>query len=106
MRQLDLKNFHSVPGQEARLARLVRHLDARLRDFGPGGPEVLASDQETGVVTARFPGHDTARILEQLEHRCGVSVGLEGDRAVFHLSPDVRFEDLDYLWGCLFDLLS
>ena len=29
-----------------------------------------------------------------------------GDCALFLLSPDTRFEDLDYLWGSLFDLLA
>jgi len=106
MRRVDLKTPRSLPGQEERTARLVRHLDARLRDFGPGGPEVLEADQETGVVTARFPGHDTARVLEGLEGEYGVSAGLEDGLAVFRLSPGVPFEDLDYVWGCLFDLLS
>ena len=30
----------------------------------------------------------------------------DGDCALFLLSPDTRFEDLDYLWGSLFDLLA
>ncbi|MCF2662808.1 hypothetical protein [Pseudoflavonifractor phocaeensis] len=106
MRNVDLKTARSTPGQENITARLVRHLDARLRDFGPGGPEVLEADQNAGVVTARFPGHDTARVLGRLEGEYGVSAGQENGLAVFRLSPDVPFEDLDYVWGCLFDLLS
>lgn len=106
MRTVDLKTARPVPGQEARVARLVRHLDARLRDFSPGGPEVLEADQDAGVVTARFPGHDSARVLSRLEREYGVSAGLENGSAVFRLSPGTRFEDLDYVWGCLFDLLS
>lgn len=106
MRTVDLKTFRPATGQEARTARLVRHLDARLRDFGPGGPEVMEADQASGVVAARFPGHDTARILARLKEEYGVSARLEKDTAVFRLSPDTRFEDLDYVWGCLFDLLS
>lgn len=106
MRTVDLKTVRSVPGQEDRVARLARHLDARLRDFGPGGPEVLEADQDAGVVNARFPGHDTAQVLARLEGEHGVFVGLKDGVAVFRLSPDTRFEDLDYVWGCLFDLLS
>ena len=106
MRTVDLKTARPVPDQEARVARLVRHLEARLRDFGPGGPEVLEADQAAGVVTARFPGHDSAWVLSRLEREYGVSAGLENGLAVFRLSPDVPFEDLDYVWGCLFDLLS
>ena len=104
MRQLDLTRSAPGAGQE-RTARLARHLEARLRDFGPGGPEVLSCDQRTGTVTARFPGHSTMDILEQLDTRFHIRAAREGETAVFHLSPDTRFEDLDYLWGCLFELL-
>ena len=104
MRTVDLNSARPAPGQAERTARLVRHLAARLQDFGPGGPEVLSADQAAGLVTARFPGHDTGAVLERLKKR-GISVLLEGDRAVFLLSPDVRFEDLDYVWGCLFEIL-
>lgn len=105
MKQLDLSKPSPAAGQEARLAQLVRHLDARLRDFGPGGPAVVSADQCRGVVSARFPGHDTAQVLEALRTSAGISAALEGDLAVFYLSPQVPFEELDRLWGCLFQLL-
>ena len=44
-------------------------------------------------------------ILEQLDTRFHIRAVREGETAVFHLSPDTRFEDLDYLWGCLYELL-
>ena len=88
-----------------RTARLARHLEARLLDFGPGGPEVLLCDQEKGIVTARFPGHDTAAVTEQLASRFGVLTETENGCALFHLTDQTPFEDLDYVWGCLFDLL-
>ena len=93
---------HSHP---SRVARLARHLKARLLDFGPGGPEVVLCDQENGIVTARFPGHDTAAVVEQLVSLFGISAAQEGDCAVFYLTDQTPFEDLDYVWGCLFDLL-
>ena len=105
MRIVDCTIRRPAPEQEERVARLTRHLEARLRDFGPGGPEVLETDQQTGFVAARFPGHPTGDVLERLARECGVSAAQEGDRAVFYLSPSVQFEDLDYIWGCLFDLL-
>ena len=105
MRIVDCTAPRPAQGQEERLARLTRHLEARLRDFGPGGPEVLETDQQAGFVAARFPGHSTGEVVERLTRECGVSAALKGDRAVFHLHPGIRFEDLDYLWGCLFDLL-
>ena len=57
-------------------------------------------------MTARFPGHETAQVLRRLEGECGVLAAQSGEAAVFRLSPSVRFEDLDYVWGCLFDLLG
>lgn len=104
MRTVNLNAAPSPTAQPERTARLARHLAARLGDFGPGGPEVLSVDQEAGLVTARFPGHDVKEVLERLERR-GVSAAREEDRAVFRLSPGVRFEDLDYVWGCLFEIL-
>ena len=106
MRQVILNHPNSCPPELLpRLARLTRHLQARLLDFGPGGPQVLSADQDRGRVEVRFPGHDAAQTLQALE-RQGVFGRLEGDRAVFLLDPATRFEDLDYLWGCLFSVLS
>lgn len=87
-----------------RLARLTRHLKARMVDFGPGGPQVLEADQERGMVAVRFP-KGTAQAVAELERSCGVSAALEGERAVFYLRGGTRFESLDYVWGCLFELL-
>ena len=49
MRQIDLTHSNRAPGSEARVARLTRHLRARLLDFGPGGPEVLSADEAAGT---------------------------------------------------------
>ena len=75
------------------LARQVRHLAARLQDFGPGGPELLSADQKTGQVRARFPGHDADDIRRQLETRFGVRTRLDGDGLRFQLSPHIAFEE-------------
>lgn len=87
------------------LARRVRHLAARLRDFGPGGPELLSADQTTGQVRARFPGHSADDIRRQLEERFGIRTRLDGDALLFQLTPRIAFEELDHVWGCLFELL-
>ena len=91
--------------QRSRLARLTRHLQARLLDFGPGGPQVCSADQEQGRVEVQFPGHDAGEVCTALAKR-GIHVAQEGAQAVFFLAPDTRFEDLDHLWGCLFELLA
>ena len=82
MRQIDLTHPNRVPGSEARVARLTRHLRARLLDFGPGGPEVLSADEAAGAVRARFPGHDAAKILDRLAASAGVRARLDGLRPV------------------------
>ena len=105
MRTVPLHIPQTCHNNPDRAARLARHLEARLLDFGPGGPEVVLCDQDKGIVTARFPGHDIRAVTEQLSTRFGVTTASEGDCAVFHLTDQTPFEDLDYVWGCLFDLL-
>ena len=104
MRELDL-TLPAVPGEnDLRTAWLTKHLTARLMDFGPGGPEVVSSLPEVGKVLARFPGHDTGAVVAQLGEM-GITLSREGDCAAFYLRPHIRFEDLDHLWGCLFEIL-
>ncbi|MGI5962770.1 MAG: hypothetical protein ACOX7N_03520 [Lawsonibacter sp.] len=93
------------PAQKPRLARLTRHLNARLLDFGPGGPQISSSDEDTGRVAVRFPGHDTQQVRKDLATR-RIFTAQEDDCAVFFLAPNTQFEDLDYLWGCLYDILT
>ena len=38
------RNIVPTSAQAPRVARLTRHLKARLEDFGPGGPEVVQAD--------------------------------------------------------------
>ena len=106
MREIKLNVPAQFVGDPARLGRLTRHLRARLLDFGPGGPEVLSADEAAGLVTVRFPGREAQAVLHALAQQCGVFAALDGDWALFCLAEDTRFEDLDYVWGCLFDILS
>ena len=70
MRRVDLARPGAPSGDRARVARLTRHLKARL------------------------------------ERDWGVTVLQDGKDAVFRLAPSVRFEDLDYVWGALFEVLG
>ena len=92
MRRVDLARPGAPSGDRARVARLTRHLKARL--------------EASGTVTARFPGQDTGGVLDRLERDWGVTVLQDGEDAVFRLAPSVRFEDLDYVWGALFEVLG
>ena len=106
MRTVDFRSALPGPGDPARLARLTRHLAARLNDFGPGGPEVRCADQARGLVRARFSGRSPGALADALAHRFGILVRAEGEDVVFQLTPELPFEDLDYVWGCLFQILG
>ena len=95
-----------TPEQAPRVARLTRHLKARLEDFGPGGPEVVQADQERGLVCFRVPGRESAWLQEELGRRWNIRIGVEDGLAVCRLGPEVPFEGLDRLWGCLFELVG
>ena len=102
MEPIKLNRPASLPSP--RLARLTRHLTARLLDFDPGGPQILWADEERGQISARFPSQDLGQVLADLE-RLGICVAREGDAALFSLDPDLPFESLDHVWGCLFEIL-
>ena len=51
-----------------------------------------------------FPSRDLGQVLADLE-RLGICVAREGDAALFSLDPDLPFESLDHVWGCLFEIL-
>ena len=103
---IDLSSPAPSTGDSVRLARLVRHLEARLNDFGPVGPEVRSADQQTGVVLAAFSGRSPQKLADALAQNFGILVRAEGECIVFRLTADCPFEDLDYVWGCLFQILS
>lgn len=100
------QNHIPTPAEAPRVARLTRHLKARLEDFGPGGPEVVQANQETGVVRFRIPVKDSAWLQEQLGERWNIQIGVEDGQAVCRLGPDIAFEQLDRFWGCLFELVG
>ena len=85
---MDLARPGAPSGDRTRVARLTRPLKARLE------------------VTARFPGQDTGGVLDRLERDWGVTVLQDGEDAVCRLAPSVRCEDLDYVWGALFEVLG
>ena len=53
-----------------------------------------------------FSPYTTGQKLDRLERDWGVTVLQDGEDAVFRLAPSVRFEDLDYVWGALFEVLG
>lgn len=100
------QNVAPTPEQASRVARLTRHLKARLEDFGPGGPEVIQADQESGVVRFRIPGKDSVWLQGQLGERWNIRISVEDGLAVCRLGADIAFEQLDRFWGCLFELVG
>jgi len=104
MRHVDLSTPCSSAADASLLARLTRHLDARLHDLAENWPEVLEADQTTGIIRVRFPDRRAQDVQERLEHS-GILLDREGDCVLFRLSLRVSFEDLDHVWGELFSLL-
>ena len=104
MRSVNLSARTNHPSP--RLAALTRHLNARLLDFEPGGPEVLSCDQSTGQIRVRFPNHSPQAVAHALGRRFGVEIRAEEQYALFYLNEMIQFEDLDYVWGCLFEILT
>ena len=104
MRTVWLNTPDATPEDPHRLARLTRHLQARLLDFGPGGPALGEIDEIRGFISADFPGHDASQVVSALG-KMGVYPALENGSARFYLRSDTRFEYLDYVWGCLFEVL-
>ena len=92
-----------APGPSPRLARMTRHLFARFQDLGENGP-VVRMDQDLGLGTARFPGREAQQLLKDLEG-FGIRAVLVEEQFQFWMDPEGRFEDLDFLWGCLFQLM-
>ena len=104
MNNIDLKRPAPNTDDPVLIARLTRHLDARLHDLAEDWPHVLSADQQEGVIRVRFPGRSASDVARQLESG-GISVGLEDDLVVFNLSARVSFEELDHVWGALFELM-
>ena len=88
MRQIDLTIWNADTPDPARTARLTRHLKARLEDFGPGGPQVVSADEETGAVTARFPWIAAVEV-----DVCG------GERIVGYAYAAPMAERMAYIWS-------
>lgn len=87
------------------IAWRTRHLYARLQDFGESGPVITDWSQEQGKISVAFPSHSVAYIQQTLQ-TYGIACPIEQGCLVFYLSEDIAFEDLDYVWGVLFQILS
>ena len=103
MRHIILNTPIHESNDHEKLERLTRHLKARLEDFGPEGPEVTQFDMLHGIVGARFPNNEPWEIVNDLERDHGILSVAEENDVVFYLNDDIQFEELDYLWGSLFE---
>jgi hypothetical protein len=93
---------------EQDLAQLARHLSARLEELEDGCILLRGWERAAdGQVTARFPGQDAAalarRVADCVPVRCEAE---EPDILHFWLTPNDRFEELDAIWGVLFESIS
>ena len=105
MRTVDFTRRCPASDPERRAA-LTRHLNARLLDFDPGGPEVLLCDQESGLIRVHFPNRAPHRAAAALSAEYHIQTTPTSDYLELYLNETIQFEDLDYVWGCLVQLLS
>lgn len=105
MREVDFTRPCLASSIPERCAALTRHLNARLLDFGPGGPEVLLCDQASGLIQVRFPNRSPNRVAAALSTEYHIQTIPTSNYLELYLNETIPFEDLDYVWGCLFQLL-
>ena len=101
-------NFLKQERQEEQLESIAwrtRHLYARLQDFGEGGPVVTDWSQEQGKLSVSIPNHSAIQMQQALK-QYGITCPVEQEKLVFYLSEQIAFEDLDFVWGVLFQILS
>ena len=106
MRAVDFTRLCPAPSDPERRAALTRHLNARLLDFAPGGPEVLLCDPESGLLRVRLPNRSPHQAAAALSAEYHIQTIPASDYIELYLNETIPFEDLDYVWGCLFQLLS
>lgn len=96
--------YSGPQSDESLRRRLAGHLAARLREYqGEGVQDVTL--EGSGTVSARFDGLTGAQAVQALAHR-QVFCREAGDRVVFAVGADTRFEDLDYVQGAVAELLE
>ena len=106
MRIVDFTRPCPTPSNPERRAALTRHLNARLLDFDPGGPEVLLCDPESGLIRFCLPDLSAHRASAALSMNYQIQTIPASDYIELYLNETIPFEDLDYVWGCLFQLLA
>lgn len=113
------------PALRVREAALTRHLVGRLAELEEDGVRILGSNDpfspRAGVVSVDFTGRDNAEMAFLLEEeygiatRCGLHCAGAAHRTLgsfpqgavrFSLGPFITFEDIDYVQGAVYSLLS
>lgn len=105
MNRVDMSRpaFFLTPEEQERVSRLTRHLSARMEELAFRGLEVVDTHQEEGLVVIEAP--DVENLAGQLRWNCGVWGKPAGQWVLLFLRPEMRFEDLDALWGAMDELL-
>ena len=61
--------------------------------------------QEQGKLSVSIPNHSAIQMQQALK-QYGITCPVEQEKLVFYLSEQIAFEDLDFVWGVLFQILS
>lgn len=106
MRTVDFTRPCPTPSDPERRAALTRHLNARLLDLDPGGPEVLLCDPDSGLIHFCLPDLSPHRAAAALSTKYQIHTIPMFDHIELYLNESIPFEDLDHVWGCLLQLLA
>lgn len=79
--------------------KLVLHLRVRVWEILAENLEVLATDEQNGILELSSPKLTPAQLQAKLQE-FGVQVACTDHSILFYLNSDIRFEDMDFLWGC------
>lgn len=105
MERLDMSRpwFYLPPEEREVQRRLARHLNARMCELAGDGLEVVRFREEEGLVVIAAP--QVENLAGQLRWNLGVRGRADGETVQLWTHPELRFEDMDAIWGALNDLL-
>lgn len=89
--------------ERERVGRLARHLRARMMELEENGLEIRDFREEEGLVSVAAP--DQENLAGRLRWEHGIHGKPIQDGVELWVNPRTAFEELDGVWGALYELL-